>query len=191
MIGNVWILNDEECEKKCPDVFNTVLALVVAQYFVMFLPCILLMIAVPLICFCLPCLLRVLQQRQGSSNEALSESDLKKLSQEIYRGKGMFKDEEEEARCAICLSDYEVGDMIRRLPCDGHHHFHQECVDDWLKLNASCPNCRFRISGSDDDQEESKIDGSTNSDNNNSDDGHHSSSNSSSDPIEVRVDRIL
>ena len=32
------------------------------------------------------------------------------------------------------VSDYEAGDIIRRLPCEGRHHFHKECVDDWLKL---------------------------------------------------------
>jgi len=185
VVGNVWILNDEECQEKCPQVFDTVLALVVAQYFVMFLPCILLMIAVPLVCFCLPCLIRILQQSRGNTNSALNEDDLKKLDMEIYR-KGMFgDDDEEEPRCAICLSDYEVGDSIRRLPCDGRHHFHKDCVDDWLRLNASCPNCRFRIGG----DEESKDDSGSSS---SSSDERNSNNNniSGNDQIEVRVDQI-
>lgn len=45
--------------------------------------------------------------------------------------------------CPICIVDFEEGDDIRVLPCDGKHCFHQECVDPWLlKLSSSCPICR-------------------------------------------------
>merc|ERR1711920_215443 len=39
--------------------------------------------------------------------------------------------------CIICLSEIEVGDNVRRLPCG--HDFHARCVDDWLKLSSTCP----------------------------------------------------
>ncbi|KAF9475532.1 hypothetical protein BDN70DRAFT_813981 [Pholiota conissans] len=45
--------------------------------------------------------------------------------------------------CPICIVDFEEGDDIRVLPCEGKHCFHQECVDPWLlKLSSSCPICR-------------------------------------------------
>jgi hypothetical protein len=45
--------------------------------------------------------------------------------------------------CPICIVDFEEGDDIRVLPCDGKHCFHQRCVDPWLlKLSSSCPICR-------------------------------------------------
>ena len=45
--------------------------------------------------------------------------------------------------CPICIVDFEEGDDIRVLPCDGKHCFHQYCVDPWLlKLSSSCPICR-------------------------------------------------
>jgi len=45
--------------------------------------------------------------------------------------------------CPICIVDFEEGDDIRVLPCDGKHCFHQQCVDPWLlKLSSSCPICR-------------------------------------------------
>jgi hypothetical protein len=45
--------------------------------------------------------------------------------------------------CPICIVDFEDGDDIRVLPCDGKHCFHQQCVDPWLlKLSSSCPICR-------------------------------------------------
>ncbi|KZV69347.1 hypothetical protein PENSPDRAFT_665817 [Peniophora sp. CONT] len=45
--------------------------------------------------------------------------------------------------CPICIVDFEEGDDLRVLPCDGHHRFHQTCVDPWLlELSTSCPLCR-------------------------------------------------
>lgn len=45
--------------------------------------------------------------------------------------------------CPICIVDFEEGDDLRVLPCEGHHRFHQECVDQWLlELSSSCPLCR-------------------------------------------------
>ncbi|KAF8798699.1 hypothetical protein BYT27DRAFT_7202824 [Phlegmacium glaucopus] len=45
--------------------------------------------------------------------------------------------------CPICIVDFEEGDDIRLLPCEGKHSFHQQCVDPWLlKLSSSCPLCR-------------------------------------------------
>ncbi|KAI0315222.1 hypothetical protein OF83DRAFT_1062507 [Amylostereum chailletii] len=45
--------------------------------------------------------------------------------------------------CPICIVDFEEGDDLRVLPCEGHHRFHQSCVDPWLlELSTSCPICR-------------------------------------------------
>jgi len=45
--------------------------------------------------------------------------------------------------CPICIVDFEEGDDIRVLPCEGKHAFHQACVDPWLlELSSSCPICR-------------------------------------------------
>jgi hypothetical protein len=45
--------------------------------------------------------------------------------------------------CPICIVDFEEGDDLRVLPCDGHHRFHKDCVDPWLlELSTSCPICR-------------------------------------------------
>jgi hypothetical protein len=45
--------------------------------------------------------------------------------------------------CPICIVDFEEGDDLRLLPCEGKHRFHQECVDPWLlELSSSCPICR-------------------------------------------------
>ncbi|KAG0704496.1 hypothetical protein DFH29DRAFT_1037815, partial [Suillus ampliporus] len=45
--------------------------------------------------------------------------------------------------CPICIVDFEEGDELRVLPCEGKHRFHQTCVDPWLlELSGSCPLCR-------------------------------------------------
>jgi hypothetical protein len=45
--------------------------------------------------------------------------------------------------CPICIVDFEEGDDLRLLPCEGKHRFHQDCVDPWLlELSSSCPICR-------------------------------------------------
>jgi hypothetical protein len=49
--------------------------------------------------------------------------------------------------CPICIVDFEEGDDLRQLPCEGKHRFHQQCVDPWLlELSSSCPICRQGMS---------------------------------------------
>ncbi|KAG8935443.1 hypothetical protein FRC01_000050 [Tulasnella sp. 417] len=45
--------------------------------------------------------------------------------------------------CPICITEFEEGDDLRVLPCDGKHKFHQDCVDPWLlQISGLCPLCR-------------------------------------------------
>ncbi|CAK9292430.1 unnamed protein product [Gordionus sp. m RMFG-2023] len=48
-----------------------------------------------------------------------------------------------EENCVICLSEFEIGNSVRRLPC--FHLYHAVCVDKWLKLKKRCPICRLAI----------------------------------------------
>ncbi|KAF9951316.1 hypothetical protein BGZ72_007151 [Mortierella alpina] len=61
----------------------------------------------------------------------------------IHMTEGMFGGDPEEATCAICLGDYRPNETIRLLPCQ--HHFHLECVDQWLLTDKSCPLCKHDI----------------------------------------------
>eukprot|EP00249_Psilotum_nudum_P021793 c28249_g1_i1 orf=441-1598(+) len=49
----------------------------------------------------------------------------------------------EDAECCICLSAYDDGAELRELPCS--HHFHCICIDKWLRINATCPLCKYNI----------------------------------------------
>ncbi|XP_017228324.1 RING-H2 finger protein ATL22 [Daucus carota subsp. sativus] len=52
-----------------------------------------------------------------------------------------------DSTCAICLSEYQPNDKLRTVP-ECNHYFHSNCIDEWLKLNASCPVCRNFPEGS-------------------------------------------
>ncbi|CAI9101133.1 OLC1v1038391C1 [Oldenlandia corymbosa var. corymbosa] len=43
--------------------------------------------------------------------------------------------------CPICLTDYKARETIRCIP-DCQHCFHADCIDEWLRMNGSCPVCR-------------------------------------------------
>ncbi|OEL29324.1 hypothetical protein BAE44_0009657 [Dichanthelium oligosanthes] len=46
--------------------------------------------------------------------------------------------------CAVCLHRLSEGDRrVRMMPCS--HAFHQPCIFNWLKVNGTCPCCRFKL----------------------------------------------
>jgi len=43
--------------------------------------------------------------------------------------------------CAVCLEDFEPGDLLRELPCG--HRYHTDCIDPWLtEKSSACPMCK-------------------------------------------------
>lgn len=46
----------------------------------------------------------------------------------------------QDPSCVICLGEYIEGDNIKCLPGCAHH-FHSNCINDWLKNNRKCPLC--------------------------------------------------
>lgn len=46
--------------------------------------------------------------------------------------------------CAVCQYDCKAGDVIVETPCG--HVFHVKCLQPWLKVNTTCPQCRHELS---------------------------------------------
>jgi len=186
ILGNFWLFDSLDCREKNPEVFKLSFYLLMINYVLMLLPCILLICLAPMVFCCLPFLIRMsgyLPEGMGLrviESQGATPSLIAQLPAPIKFQRGMFsqpkpagavppiappvataeserKGEEksppasapgspavnhQEPECAICLSNYRVGEEVRQLPCQGGHHFHRGCVDSWLRLNATCPCCR-------------------------------------------------
>jgi len=64
-----------------------------------------------------------------------------------YR-RGMYSPD--SSMCPICLNNYEPDDQLRVLPCSSNHHFHRDCIEQWLNTSATCPLCRDNLLGDQD-----------------------------------------
>lgn len=52
---------------------------------------------------------------------------------------------EECEECSICLIDFITNSKATFLPCC--HLFHTGCIKDWLKKDATCPICKYKLIG--------------------------------------------
>nr|GMD41152.1 RING-H2 finger protein ATL52-like [Ipomoea batatas] len=72
-------------------------------------------------------------RRSSSVNISLGVSSFR------YKKEGVEVNE-----CAVCLSAFEDGEEVRRLPkCN--HSFHAPCIDMWLYSHMDCPLCRSPV----------------------------------------------
>ena len=61
----------------------------------------------------------------------LTDSELERLPTMTYAKTCVDSDADE--KCAVCLSEYASGELLKRLRCK--HFFHSECIDPWLKVS--------------------------------------------------------
>ncbi|KAK7354615.1 hypothetical protein VNO80_20080 [Phaseolus coccineus] len=69
------------------------------------------------------------------------------LSSFKYKKEEVGKEKEEELEdfeCPVCLSVYEEGEEVRKLP-QCKHYFHVLCIDMWLFSHFDCPICRTPV----------------------------------------------
>ncbi|CAL4067735.1 unnamed protein product [Meganyctiphanes norvegica] len=79
-----------------------------------------------------------LAERLGEAKpRGLIKTVIDQLPSYRYTGE---KCDTKQTTCVICMSDFEIRQMLRVLPC--LHEFHTKCVDKWLKSNRTCPICR-------------------------------------------------
>lgn len=92
--------------------------------------------------------LLALAERLGEVSRGLTDSEISQLPTSKHQGQALGGEgasamPDDLPQCNICLTDYEHGDKMRNLPCK--HDFHKDCVDQWLKTNATCPICRAEV----------------------------------------------
>eukprot|EP00602_Paraphysomonas_sp_CaronLab_P000885 CAMPEP_0185031734 /NCGR_PEP_ID=MMETSP1103-20130426/19358_1 /TAXON_ID=36769 /ORGANISM="Paraphysomonas bandaiensis, Strain Caron Lab Isolate" /LENGTH=186 /DNA_ID=CAMNT_0027567357 /DNA_START=595 /DNA_END=1155 /DNA_ORIENTATION=- len=139
----MWIFGDDSCDSafKSP-VYDLCVAMLIVNYIQICLPCIVAILLIPVFCFCMPCLIRILARMQdaqapkGATEDAIEAIPLVTVKADTLPGGG-------DSTCPICLNDMAVGEKVRVMPCK--HVFHSQCVDEWLRVNASCPTCRMSI----------------------------------------------
>jgi len=143
--GMVWTFKSENCHKMAPSLYILSLTIISINLFLIGL-CILCCVCAFL---CFGIVYVVHPQAFGQQpNRGASKKVIEKLKT-IKFEEGIFEDTE-DAKCAICLSTYQSGDELRYLPCQPKsHHFHRDCVDEWLQLNKACPFCKRLIDAED------------------------------------------
>ncbi|KAA8523075.1 hypothetical protein F0562_009498 [Nyssa sinensis] len=168
VVGNVWIFGGHSSSSDAPNLYRLCIVFLTFScigYAMPFILC-------AMICCCLPCIISILGVRddmnrmRGASEEIINalpthKFKLTKNGSSSSRDSTTGVDEGgfvaagtereraisgEDAVCCICLAKYADNDELRELPCS--HFFHTECVDKWLKINASCPLCKFEIGNS-------------------------------------------
>lgn len=95
-------------------------------------------------------LLSILAARPGSSSSmpAASQRQIDQLPEHKVTvvpepQEGIDITEDERITCMVCISEKEVGETVRTLPC--MHSFHKQCIDEWLRQNRTCPICKTDI----------------------------------------------
>mmetsp|Transcript_23027 Transcript_23027/g.92180 ORF Transcript_23027/g.92180 Transcript_23027/m.92180 type:complete len:231 (+) Transcript_23027:759-1451(+) len=139
IIGSGLVAQSSSCAETTPHVYRTVFILLFTYYLLLGLPAA--FILVMLLCF--PFIVQFIRFAAGRTPRQLrgaSPEEVSKLASEKFEPDDT---PEEDRSCVICLSDYDVGDTLRILPCQ--HAFHGKCVDQWLQLDKSCPLCKQDI----------------------------------------------
>ncbi|XP_050232567.1 E3 ubiquitin-protein ligase At1g63170 [Mercurialis annua] len=165
VVGNVWIFGGHSSASEAPNMYRLCIVFLTIScigYAMPFILC-------ATICCCLPCIISLLGfredlgQTRGATSESIDALPTYKFKLNKHRNSddrdgnsgasdggtvaaGTERERNisgEDAVCCICLAKYANNDELRELPCS--HFFHKECVDKWLKINASCPLCKTEV----------------------------------------------
>ncbi|XP_070175834.1 E3 ubiquitin-protein ligase RLIM-like isoform X2 [Littorina saxatilis] len=82
-------------------------------------------------------------RHRGISDEQLGKLQTRKFKPQLGEAEAAAAVGVSSITCQICLVDFEHGDCLRDIPC--RHDFHRDCIDQWLKRNATCPICRKEV----------------------------------------------
>ncbi|KAK2975961.1 hypothetical protein RJ640_012992 [Escallonia rubra] len=91
------------------------------------------------------------QNRQGmiptieaTSSRSLDNPNQGLVSSFKYKKEGVADQIGYDNECSVCISVFEEGEEVRKLPrCK--HSFHAQCIDMWLYSHLDCPLCRAPV----------------------------------------------
>lgn len=89
-----------------------------------------------------PGFLESLLNQLSNPNQGMSRDNLRNLEEMEFK-KNPDVNPGEEEKCAICITEFEEKEKVKKLPCK--HLFHVSCVDTWLVQNSHCPICKTDI----------------------------------------------
>lgn len=78
------------------------------------------------------------REEQGRRRGGLSNFDLDRMPTFVYTNKEEVVNDE----CSICLTQFQMGEMLISLPCHQRHSFHAGCIREWLHRQNVCPLCQ-------------------------------------------------
>merc|ERR1719265_3075793 len=124
VLGIVWVLNSAYC-KECPGLYwlcTTVIMATVSR----------ILITVISYYYTFPSRRNQEKKPTGATVEVINKLETVKYTPELF--------DDPNTTCAICLSEFSDGDVLRKLPCN-HCQFHSDCIDKWLLRIKKCPLC--------------------------------------------------
>ncbi|XP_078444633.1 E3 ubiquitin protein ligase RIE1-like [Wolffia australiana] len=164
-VGFYWVVSGgETLIQKAPTLYWLVVVFLAVDVFFAILCVALACVIGVALCCCLPFIIAILYALAGQEGASDADinilpnyrfvqfcSDESKEPAEAGRMVPVDGDEEtngqlilqEDAECCICLTAYEDGAELHALPCN--HHFHSSCITRWLRINATCPLCKYNI----------------------------------------------
>ncbi|KAG0512490.1 hypothetical protein BDA96_10G018300 [Sorghum bicolor] len=91
---------------------------------------------------------QALVESVGTEDRGLSDeliSYLQPWKYKAVKASGFFSRKTNHEDCPICLSTFRSRETMITLPC--RHHYHAACVTKWLKVNKTCPVCKYELFG--------------------------------------------
>uniref|UniRef100_A0ACD5ZR18 Uncharacterized protein n=1 Tax=Avena sativa TaxID=4498 RepID=A0ACD5ZR18_AVESA len=88
-----------------------------------------------------------LAESLGNESRGLSDDLMQYLAPWKYKsGSGFFsRKTSNNDDCSVCLSAFRNRERLITLPCK--HSYHAGCITRWLKINKTCPVCKYEVFG--------------------------------------------
>jgi len=140
VLGYYWKSTEVTCRRTHPGLYDwvnflTILSTVIIAVCISFV--VLLYCAARLFVYLMH--IGWIKNPKAASDDTIDRLEVVEYRQE-YFASGTRGDDQPDECCCCCMEEFNAEKCIVKTPCD--HHFHKECLKDWLKLACTCPLCR-------------------------------------------------